>query len=98
MAGIKSGDNGTVIELPVRDGGEVVSLVNATVSVVIKNGERRFIKEAQITDAAGGLCEITLTSVDVANTGSYNLQGIVRHANGNEFASDIEKFTVGGRL
>lgn len=100
MAGIKAGDNGTVYEFLIRDNGAIVPLNGATVSIVIKNGDRRLVKNATITDATNGICSITLTREDLANTGLYIVQGIVKFPNDGDkdFASDIEKFTVGGRI
>lgn len=98
MAGIKQGDDGTVLELPIRDKGVVVPLNGASVTVVFKNGERRFVKDATIKDAAAGICEVTLLAADLLDAGLYSLQGIVKLGNGNEFASDVEKISVGARL
>jgi hypothetical protein len=100
MAGIKAGDNGTLYEFLVRDAGEIVPLTGASVEIVIKNGTRRLAKEAVITDAANGVCNITLTREDLSDVGSYTLQGIVRYPNDGdkEFASDIVRFLAGGRL
>jgi hypothetical protein len=51
MAGIKAGDNGTDYEFLVRDGGEVVPLNGATVTIVIKpSGRDPIEKAATITD------------------------------------------------
>lgn len=98
MAGIKAGDIGTVLEFPIKDGGVAVSLSGASVTVVFKQGDRRFVKNATITDAIGGICTVALTAEDVAVTGAYNLQCIVKLQNGNEFASDVETFKVGARI
>jgi hypothetical protein len=100
MAGIKAGDNGTDYEFLVQDGGEVVPLNGATVDIVIQTGARRFIKVAQITDAVAGVCKITLTREDMATPGGYILQGIVKFPDDGDkdFASDIVKFSVGGRI
>jgi hypothetical protein len=98
MANIKVGDNGTVLELSIKDGGAIVPLNGATVQVVVKAGDRRLVKDAIITDAVNGVCEVTLTATDLATTGMYSLQGVLKRSNGNEFASDIETFTVTGRL
>ena len=98
MAGIKAGDNGTVLEFPIKDNGVVVPLNNATVKVVFKIGERRFEKEAVITNAANGVCQVALTSEDIATPGVYVLQGILKQSNGNEFASDTVTMPVGGRI
>lgn len=98
MAGIKAGDDGTVLEMPITDGGAVVPLTGASVSIVIKQGERRVTKTASITDAVGGLCELVLTGEDVAYSGVYSVQAVVTMPNGDDFASDIEKFTVGKRI
>ena len=100
MAGIKAGDNGTEYEFLVRDGGAIVPLNGATVEIVVKVGNRRFTKNAQITDAANGICKLTFTREDLAETGNYILQGIVKYPNDGdkEFASDLIKFYVGGRI
>ncbi|MDR7001540.1 BppU family phage baseplate upper protein [Neobacillus niacini] len=99
MAGIKVGDNGTVYEFLVRDAGAIVPLNGATVTIVIKpSGRDKFEKVANVTDATNGVCQITLTREDLATSGGYALQGIVKKDNGDEFASDVEKFSVGGRI
>lgn len=100
MAGIKAGDNGTLYEFLVRDAGEIVPLTGAEVEIVLKNGTRRLTKGALITDAANGVCNITLTRDDLSGTGGYVLQGIVKYPNDGdkEFASDTIKFSVGGRI
>jgi hypothetical protein len=100
MASIKAGDHGTVYELLIRDNGESVPLFGAEVSIVLKNGDRRIVKDAQIKDAANGACEITLTRDDLANTGRYLMQGIVKYPNDGDkdFASDTEEFRVGDRI
>lgn len=101
MAGIKAGDNGTEYEFLVRDGGEIVPLNGATVEIVIKTSGRDPIeKSATVTDAVNGICTITLTREDVATAGGYVLQGIVKYPDDGdkEFASDVVKFSVGGRI
>jgi hypothetical protein len=101
MAGIKAGDNGTEYEFLLRDGGEIVPLNGATVTIKIKpSGRDPIEKAATITDATNGICTITLTREDVATTGGYVLQGIVKYPdNGDkDFASDVVKFSVGGRI
>lgn len=97
MAQIKAGDNGTVLELPVLDGGVSVPLNSATVEVVFITGDRRFTKMATITDATNGICEVMLTREDVATAGRYELYGIVRMSGDKEFASDVQRFIVGAR-
>jgi hypothetical protein len=98
MANIKVGDNGTVLELSIKDGGAIVPLNGATVQVVVKAGDRRFVKDATITDAVNGVCEITLISTDLSTAGMYYLQGVLKKTNGDEFASDVESFVVSGRI
>lgn len=100
MAGIKAGDNGTEYEFLIRDAGEIVPLNGATVDIVIKNGARRLVKNATITDAANGICNIMLTREDLANPGLYVVQGVVKFPDSGDkdFASDAEKFSVGGRI
>jgi hypothetical protein len=101
MAGIKAGDNGTDYEFLVQDGGEVVPLNGATVTIKIKpSGRDPIEKAATITDAVNGICNITLTREDLATPGGYILQGIVKFPDDGDkdFASDIVKFSVGGRI
>jgi hypothetical protein len=101
MAGIKAGDNGTDYEFLVRDSGEVVPLNGATVTIVIKpSGRDPIEKSATITDPVNGVCKITLTREDVATTGGYSLQGIIKYPDDGDkdFASDVVKFSVGGRI
>jgi hypothetical protein len=101
MSEIKAGDNGTEYEFLVRDGREAVPLFGATVQIKIKIGNRDPItKVANITDAAGGVCSITLTREDLWTPGTYSLQGIVKFPNDGDkdFASDIVKLIVGARI
>jgi hypothetical protein len=99
MAGIKAGDNGTVLELPIRDNGVIVPLNGvSSVEVVIKQGNRRFVKTAQVVDAANAIYEVTLTSEDVADAGTYTAQGIVKYQDGKDFAGDVFRFPVGSRI
>lgn len=98
MPGIKVGDNGVALELQVLENGSKVSIAKATISVVIKIGDRRFTKQAQVKDVLNGLCEVILTKDDINIEGWYHVQGIVRYENGNEFTGDVETFLVSNRL
>ncbi|MBT2682672.1 BppU family phage baseplate upper protein [Bacillus sp. ISL-37] len=98
MADIKIGDNGTVLQFPIVDGGVEVSLAGASVDIVIKAGDRRLVKPANISDPSAGICEVTLGADDLASAGLYVVQGVVKLPNGKEFASDVVRFSVSGRI
>ncbi|PLR93177.1 hypothetical protein [Bacillus sp. T33-2] len=101
MSEIKAGDNGTVLELLIRDKGAIVPLNGAIVDAVIKNGARRFVKQAvRIVDPANGICETLLTREDLANSGRYQIQGVVKYPSDGDkdFASDVVYFQVGYRI
>lgn len=98
MGGIIQGDNGTVLRMTVKEGGATVDLTGATVDVAIKRGTLLMTKTATVTDAPAGKCEIELTSADVDLPGLYFFQATVRFGYGREFSSDIQRFTVGGKL
>jgi hypothetical protein len=98
MANIYLGDNGTVFQFTVKDNGAIVDIRNATVEVILKTGTRRIAKNASLTDAENGLCEITLTSEDLSTPGDYYLQATVKMQNGNSFSSDKHYFPVGIKI
>ena len=98
MGKIVQGDNGTVLRLTVKEDGNVVDLTGASVDVVIKHGDTLNSKSATIADALAGKCEVELTSGDVVSPGIYFLQATVKFDYGLEFSSDVQKFTVGGKL
>lgn len=98
MANIFQGDNGTVLGLTVKDENGPIDITGASVTVNFKTSTRTFTKTASITDSATGACEVVLLSEDLSETGFYSFQGEVTFVNGNKFASDVQKFLVGGRI
>jgi hypothetical protein len=98
MANIYVGDNGTVFQFTVKDNGSNVDLRGATVEIALKTGTRRIEKDAILTDAENGICEIVLTSDDLSTPGDYYLQSTVKMQNGNYFSSDKQYFPVGTKI
>ncbi|MED3562228.1 BppU family phage baseplate upper protein [Bacillus xiapuensis] len=91
---IVQGDNGTILELIIQDDNQVIDLTGATVQVVITYKSTGKIKQAVVTDAINGKCEVTLNSDDVLFDGVYSFQATVIFPNGNKFTSNIQRFTV----
>lgn len=93
---IVQGDNGTRLKLYIREKGALVDLTGASIDVVIKNATQRIVKSAQVTGT--GEAEVELASEDIQTTGQYFTQATIRFADNNVFSSDIQRFTVGGRI
>jgi hypothetical protein len=98
MNEIFQGDNGTTLNLTISDGEKIVNLINSTVEVVIKYKRTGIKKEATITDATNGKCQITLNAEDVNYEGVYTLQATVTYLNGNTFTSNVQRFTVNKKI
>jgi hypothetical protein len=94
MANIYVGDNGTVFQFTVKDNGALVDIRGATVEIALKTGTRRIEKDANLTDAENGICEIILTSDDLSTPGDYYFQATVKLQNGNTFSSDKPNHAV----
>lgn len=92
------GNNGSVRRFFVRRAGAIVPLDGAVVEVAIKKGDSLLTKQAVITDAANGICEIKLTRGELATSGLYFIQPTVKFADDDEFSGDIESFKVKEKL
>lgn len=92
------GNNGNILPITIRNKGAVVNITGATVRVAIKQGAYISTKQAVITDAANGKCEITLTREDLSTAGLYYYQPTITYADDREFSGDVEKFRVSGKL
>lgn len=89
--------SGPVLEFPIRENGEIVKLHNATVSIIIKRGTHRIVKETVVSDAGNGVCEFVQTPNDFPVTGGYQIQGII-HLSGKNLLSELSFITVGKQL
>lgn len=92
-------DNGTVLKFIIKDDKqEVVKLTQVTVSLdILRNGVHIF-KTCSITDAENGECQAILSSEDVSEPGTYQIQLVVNFENGNKFSSNQNKFKVDKKL
>jgi hypothetical protein len=95
---IVQGNNGSILRFTVLRNKAVVSIEDATVSIAIKQGATLFEKQAAITDAINGICEVTLNKADLTTPGLYFFQPTVTYADGDEFSGDVQRFKVTGRL
>jgi hypothetical protein len=95
---IVQGNNGNVLRLTVLRNKATVSLVGSTVKVAIKQGDTLSTKDAVITDADDGECEVTLYRSDLVQTGLYFVQPTVIYDDGTEFTGDVQRFKVSGKL
>jgi hypothetical protein len=98
MNEIYQGDNGTLLSLTITNEESVIDLTDSTVEVVIKYKRTGIKKEATITDATNGKCQITLNAEDVNYEGVYTLQATVTYLNGNTFTSNVQRFTVNKKI
>lgn len=101
MATIFSGDNGTKINISLKDDGtgKALDLTGKTVTVVVKTDSRRYEKPVStVPPLTSGVIEFIMTSLDLIEDGNYQIQPIVRTLNGNEFAGQIKKLLVMPRL
>jgi hypothetical protein len=89
---IYQGDNGRVIPITTS-----VDLTDATVTVTIMEGLRKFTKECTITDASKGICKFTLNSEDLVNAGYYFYQAEIIKGD-EKFSLETVRFEVGRKL
>jgi hypothetical protein len=89
------GNNGTVLQVRIRDKRAFVDLTDATVKLVIRCGNRKFIKDAAVTGL--GQVELALSSADLSTAGSYAVYAICNFKDGTSFSSTLDKFEVAGR-
>jgi hypothetical protein len=95
---IYQGDNGTVLQLTIRDSSQVVDLSDATVKVLIRLKDMGILKDATILDAQNGKCQIILFSQDILYEGIYQLQATVTFSDGTTFSSTIQRFNVNKKM
>lgn len=95
---IVQGDNGTVIELTIQDGTKIIDLTDATVQIILTLRSSGKIKQAIITDAINGKCEVTLISDDILYDGVYTFQAVVYFSDGRQFTSNIQKLTINKKI
>lgn len=96
---IVQGDNGTLLNFAVTDEKGVVILTDITsIEATIVTGERRMTKTCNITDAVLGICQVALTSEDVATNGTYIVQITIKFADGKIFSSTKGKFMVDKKI
>ncbi|PFP30276.1 hypothetical protein COJ96_06070 [Bacillus sp. AFS073361] len=95
---IVQGNNGSILRFTVLRNKATVSIQDATVSVAIKQGATLAVKQASITDAVSGKCEVTLNKADLTTPGLYFFQPTVTYADGDEFSGDVQRFKVTGKL
>jgi hypothetical protein len=95
---IYQGDQGTVLNLTIRDSNQVVDLTDATVQVLIRLKDMGILKAATIIDSQSGKCQITLNSQDIQYEGVYQLQATVTFLNGTKFSSSIQRFIVNKKM
>lgn len=93
---IHAGDIGTIFEVTVMDGTEVVDISTATVKQFLFDapGQATVTKDAAfVTDGADGKLRYTTVSGDLAYTGIWRLQVYIEMPTG-KWHSDIASFTV----
>lgn len=96
---IKVGDDQVIFNLPVLSKGVIVPIMGATVTLHFITGNREFYKNAIITDGPSGICQTTLTSVDLSTAGKYWFQAtIVMDNNKGTFTSDPIWFNVEDKI
>jgi hypothetical protein len=96
---IVQNDNGTILKLSVTDDNGVVDIRNSTVDVVIRYKNTNITKQATITDGINGKCELTLSSDNVSQIGTYAFQITVKFIDGKQFSSsNVERFVVNKKL
>lgn len=98
LSNVFQADNGTVFEMTIIENGEIVNISNASVEIVMRIKQYTVTKQATITAAQYGKCEITLSSSDITVEGVYQFQAQVKYTDGRVFSSDIQRFEVKKRL
>lgn len=93
---VVQGDNGTMLQVKIRDNRKFVDLSEATVKLVIRCGNRKFIKDAEVTGV--GQVQVVLSSGDLATAGTYAIYAICKFTDGTNFSSSLDRFEVAPRL
>lgn len=91
---IIQGDNGTVMNLTIKDHKGIVDIRGATIEVVLLNGSKRTVKPSQVTNGELGQCSFTLSSTDVSESGTYYFQTTITFGDGKSFSSNVRTFKV----
>jgi hypothetical protein len=86
------GNSGTRIQVKIRDNRKFVNLTDATVELVIRCGNRKFIKTARVISL--GTVETVLTSGDLSTAGTYIVYAVCNFNDGTQFASSVDRFEV----
>jgi hypothetical protein len=95
---IYQGDNGTILQLTIRNGSQIVNITDATVQVLIRFKDMGILKAATIVDGINGKCQITLNSQDIIYEGIYQLQATVVFPDGDRFSSNVQRFSVNKKM
>lgn len=100
MSNIVTGDNGTVLEIAIRDDVGYVDISTATSIVAhIVRGDRSTVeKTLTVVDATLGTCRAVLNAEDVSVYGAYSYQVTVTFSGGNVFTSNNQQFFVNRKL
>lgn len=94
MERVLFGSNGVIFEETIKDAAGIVTLDNATVTIFIKSGTVTINKTAQITNAAGGVCQFELLAADIPTRGQYDYWAEVNLPNNKKYPSFSKTFLV----
>lgn len=89
------GNQGTVLQVRIREKRSFVDLTDATVKLVIRCGNRKFVKDAVVTGL--GQVDVVLSSGDLATAGTYAVYAICNFKDGTQFSSSLDRFEVAPR-
>lgn len=100
MANVFEGDDGTVLVFMLTEEytGIPLALDDKIVTIVMKTKSRRLVKDTITIDPVLGRVELTLDKEDLSESGSYQLQPIVKTEAGKEFAGTIKTLLVQARI
>jgi len=86
------GNHGTVLQVKIRERRSFVDLTDATIKLVIRCGNRKFIKDAAVTEL--GQVEVVLSSSDLSTAGTYAVYAVCNFKDGTQFSSSLDRFEV----
>jgi chitodextrinase len=95
---IIQGDSGVVLEFTITDNQSIVNLTGSTVEIILKYKAITIKKQATITDAINGKCEVILDAEDISNVGVYSFQATCTFSDNRVFSSQIQRFPVGRKI
>jgi hypothetical protein len=96
---IKVGDDKVTFNLRALANGNIIDLVDADIIVDFKTNGREFTKNATVTDEAGGICQVLLTSDDLSTAGNYWFQATITMKDGTgKYTSDPVNFPVDNKI